>query len=87
MASVLAMGNPLPQIDESTPRLALVEERLGESLANLIADHRAVGTSWRRISLMLRDRTRVDVSPEALRQWHERVSRTVEGGESERVAS
>lgn len=52
------------------PRLNLIEERLGRNLAAHIADRRRARTSWRVLAVELAELTGVEVSGEALRQWH-----------------
>lgn len=70
MASVSAMTQPaVPRLDDSNPRLLLIEDRLGESLAGFIAARRPE-KSWRRIAVEIGHRTRVDISGEALRIWY-----------------
>jgi len=86
MASLMAMTKPqLPQITEANPRLQLIEDRLGESLANLIAERRQRGVSWRRIALELDRRTGTDVTGETLRLWH-RAAQPVKRARSPRKA-
>ena len=74
MASVLAMTHSLPPISEANPRLALIEMKLGESLADLIAARRADGVSWSRIARELERRTQLYVTGEGLRLWAERAA-------------
>ena len=47
----------------------LVSERLGRDVVDLINEERDRGQSWRRISLIIRDATGVDVSYESVRAW------------------
>ena len=51
------------------PRLNLIEERLGEDLAKFISTRRT-GTAWRLIAVELSQKTGVDITGEALRNWH-----------------
>jgi hypothetical protein len=46
----------------------LIEERLGEPLAQYVAARRP-GTAWRRIAMEIYKRTDVDVTYETLRTW------------------
>lgn len=46
----------------------LIEERLGEPLAQYVSARRP-GTAWRRIAMEIYSRTGVDVTYETLRTW------------------
>lgn len=52
-----------------TPTQALIEIRLGGSVAAYLLGLRLEGLSWREVADRLYDRTGVTVSHEALRQW------------------
>lgn len=71
MASVLAMTQPTPSVTDANPRLRLIEDRLGESLAVLIETRRAEGRSWSRIASELNTLTGIYITGEALRKWHQ----------------
>lgn len=75
MASLTVMPQPpaVPQLDGGNPRLLLIEDRLGESLAEFIAARRPA-TAWRRIAIEIGQRTQVDVTGEALRIWYQGVT-------------
>lgn len=70
MATVLAMTQPTPSVTEANPRLQLIEDRLGESLALLIETRRAEGRSWSRIAAELNTLTGLYITGEALRKWN-----------------
>lgn len=61
-ATVLAMAQSHTQ--------QLAELKLGSSLEDFVRTRRNDGTSWRRITLELRDRTGIDVTHETLRSWY-----------------
>jgi len=73
MASVVAMTQPTSQLGEANPLLMLIEERLGESLADYITAQRTLGLAWRRVAIGITQRTGIDVTGEWLRIWHQRV--------------
>jgi len=56
------------------PRLNLIEEQLGENLAAFV-DLRRPLTSWRLIAQELIGKTGIDITGEALRQWHSQLER------------
>jgi hypothetical protein len=54
---------------QPSKRYLEIEERLGQSLADLIASRRGEGIAWRRIALEVTARTGIDVTGESLRMW------------------
>lgn len=74
------MGNPT---GTTTRRLADV--LLHGKLDEYVADRRAAGKSWRRITLDLRDDIQVDVTHNTLRSWYPDAPSVA--GDSEPVAS
>jgi uncharacterized protein YfiM (DUF2279 family) len=56
-----------------TPSQRLATLSLGQPVEHWLAARRAEGASWRDIAKQLRQQTQghVDVSHEAIRQWHE----------------
>jgi hypothetical protein len=73
MATVLVMTRPLPPVSETNPRLALIEVKLGESLADMVTARRDQGLSWARIAAELYQRTDLYVTGEAIRLWADRA--------------
>jgi hypothetical protein len=69
MATVLAMTHKFPPVSEANPRLLLIEDRLGEPLAEMVAGCRAEGMAWARIAAELTRRTDIYITGEALRLW------------------
>jgi len=53
---------------QPSPTYLLIEERLGEPLAEFV-NARRPHTSWRRLALEIFQRTHTDVSNESLRLW------------------
>ncbi len=53
---------------QPSPTYLLIEQRLGEPLAEFVAQRRP-GTAWRRIATELLVRTGVDVTYETVRTW------------------
>lgn len=68
MASLLTMTKP-PGVTDANPRLLLIQERLGSSLTDLVAERRTAGLAWNRIARELQERTEIYVTGEALRLW------------------
>jgi hypothetical protein len=67
----------------SPPKLyAEIEGKLGESLAAFVADQRRAGVSWRGIAAEIHERTRINVSYEALRVWHQGIAPVASDGGS-----
>lgn len=64
------MTQPTARLDEANPRLLLIEERLGEPLADYLTAQRAAGVAWRRIAIGVTERTGIDITGEWLRVWH-----------------
>ncbi len=51
-----------------------IEQKLGQPLAELIAERRSAGVAWRRIAIEITARTGVDVTGETLRIWHHGIT-------------
>lgn len=53
-----------------TPLSESIERRLGRPLVDFVDEQRGRGASWRRIALSISGLTGIEVTGEALRQWH-----------------
>lgn len=55
----------------ASPLYRLADTLLDGDFAKIVTQHRRAGSSWRFIAQQLRDRTgtKLDVTPETLRQW------------------
>ena len=53
-----------------TPTQQLASIRLGKPVLDWIAEQRAAGTTWDRMAQNLETLTGIDISREAIRQWH-----------------
>lgn len=58
----------------------LIDRSLGRPLADLVAERRAEQAGWRSIATEVEDKTGVEVSHEALRDWFTEPAETAGGG-------